>query len=88
MAAYYSMSTENAAASGWTVLGCGSTAAEAEIAAEARLPKGGDFRADTWRKNLCTMSKSAAIRRGFVPRGATVVFDAEDGPLGGFHFEF
>ena len=88
MSTYYSMSTENAAMCGWTVLGVGSTAAEAEVEAEERLPRGNDMRADTWRKNLCTMSKSAAIRRGFVPRGATLVFEEEDGPLGGFHFEF
>jgi len=90
MATYYSMSTENAAACGWTVLGVGRTAAEAEVDAEERLPSAGrtDFTAATWRRNLTTLSESAARKRGFIPRKAVVVYDAEDDGPGGYHFEF
>jgi hypothetical protein len=88
MATYYSMSTDHAEMCGWTVLGVASAAATAELEAEDRLPRGTDMRAQTWRKNLTTLSKSEAVRRGYVPRNAFVVFDAGDGPSGGYHFEF
>lgn len=81
---FYAMSAENAAMSGWTVLAVESTRAAAQAAGEQHDNlRGGDIRADTWRKNLVVLSDSAARKRGFIPRRASVA--AHDG---GFHFEF
>ena len=67
---YVALSTENFQMCGFTVLAVESSEAEAEAAAETRLGKlvPGDFRSSTWHKNLRIISKSEAMKRGWINR--------------------
>ena len=64
------LSTEHFQMCGFTVLAVENSKAEAEAAAEMRLGKmvPGDFRSCTWHKNMRIVSKSEAMKRGWINR--------------------
>lgn len=65
---YYAVSTENFQMCGMSLLGIGSTRAEAESEALENLGalNPTDFRSQTWHKNLRVVSKTEALRKGWV----------------------
>lgn len=79
MKTYYAMSTENFQMCGMTVLGVGSTKTDAMKEAEENLGPmiATDFRSTTWHKNLVCVSRSEAVRRGWIKRNAYPAWDAE-----------
>jgi hypothetical protein len=84
---YYAMSTENFQMCGMTVLGIGNTKGEALVEAEENLGPmiATDFRSTTWHRNLVCVSRSEAIRRGWIARKAYPVWDED---LKRYHLEF
>ena len=65
---YYAVSTENFQMCGMTLLGIGSSPAQAESEALEILGPlcATDFRSQTWHKNLRVVSKTEAMRKGWV----------------------
>lgn len=67
---YVALSTENFQMCGFTVLAVEATRLKAEATAETRLGKmvPGDFRSCTWHKNMRIVSKSEAMKHGWINR--------------------
>jgi hypothetical protein len=78
MATYYAMSTENRM-NGMTVLGVSNTKEQAVSEATENLGPmiATDFRSVTWHKNLLCVSRSEAVRKGWIPKDAYPVWDED-----------
>lgn len=80
MATYYALTTINAQTNGWAVVGIGATKDAAQTDAEDTLGpiNAQDIYSVTQYRNLTVLSRSAAIRKGFLHRDAVPVWVEAD----------